>query len=304
MTTFQRLLALSLLAALPGAARADDPCATTAAYQRSSASFELKEELLDAIAVCINVEDPRDRAECLNEARADYLDGLELVQEQYDARLDLCGLLGGGTYDPEIEPRDFTTAIDNPWLPLPVGAVWNYESLTEEGLEEIEVTVLPETRTILGVECVTVRDTVTLEGELVEDTLDWYAQDEDGNVWYFGEIVFNYEEGYVADIDGSWLAGVDGAKPGIVMLAAPAVGATYRQEWLAGEAEDAATVLDDGAAVTLGLGTFTGCLQTADFTPVEPDALEHKFYASGIGFLYETKPGTSEVLELVGYSGL
>jgi len=304
MKTIRLPLALTLMTTLPGAAGADDPCAATAAFQLGSKSFELKEELLAGIATCVNLEDPEERAECLDEARTEYLDGLELMQEQYDARLDLCGQLGGGAYDPEIEPRDFTTVIDNPYLPFPVGAVWNYESQTEEGLEEIQVTVLAETREILGVECVAVQDTVTLEGELVEDTIDWYAQDEEGNVWYFGEISFTYEEGYVESIEGSWLAGVDGAQPGIVMQAAPTVGATYRQEWLVGEAEDAATVLADGVQVTIGIGTFDGCVQTADFTPIDPEALENKFYAPGLGFIYETVPGEPEVVELVGYSGV
>lgn len=186
-----------------------------------------------------------------------------------------------------------------------MGASWTYLGETEDGLETIFIEVLADTREIMGVECVTVRDTVTIEGELVEDTYDWYAQDDDGNVWYFGEISFNYaEDGWVEDIDGSWLAGVDGALPGIVMLAQPSVGTTYRQEFWLGEAEDAATVLEVGASVTIGLGTFDGCLVTADFLPPEPDALEHKTYAPGIGFLREVKPEDGESVELVAYNGL
>ena len=195
--------------------------------------------------------------------------------------------------------------IDNPYLPFPVGAQWKYEADVEEGFEEIVVTVLPETRTILGVECVAVQDTVTLDGVFLEDTTDWYAQDLQGNVWYFGEISLNFtEEGFIEDVEGSWLGGVDGAKPGIVMQAAPQVGQTYRQEWLLGEAEDAGTILDLNATVNLGIGSFSGCIQTEDFTPVEPDALEHKYYAPGIGFIFEFKPDDGEMLELVSYSGV
>ncbi len=301
MKTLSTTLAMSLLAA---SGFAGDTCETTAHLQAEAAKFELREELNVMIATCLNLTDPAERLECMREARAEFVENKELAQEQLEARLDLCQLLGGGAYDPEIEPDDFSTTVDNPFFPLKVGATWIYESDTDEGLEVIEVTVLAETREILGVECVSVRDTVTLEGEFVEDTIDWYAQDDDGNVWYFGEISFNYEDGFVENIDGSWLAGLDGAKPGIVMLGAPTVGTTYRQEWLLGDAEDAATVLSIDASVTIGIGTYGGCVQTADFLPPEPDALEHKFFAPGIGFIYETKPGETETLELVSVTGL
>ena len=277
-------------------------CTLTAEFQRRAASFELKEDLKERMAVCLNLTDPDERRECVEEAFDEYAENRALAQEQYHARRDLCELLGEDPYDPEIDPAGFADEIDNPYFPLPVGARWTYEGESDEGTEVIEVEVLDETREILGVECVTVRDVVFLEGEVIEDTLDWFAQDLDGNVWYFGEISFNYEDGYVADIDGSWLAGEDGAKPGIVMLANPIPGTTYRQEWLLGEAEDAATVLADDASVDLGIGLFEDCVQTADFLPPEPDELEHKFFAPGIGFIYETKPGTPESVALVDYT--
>ena len=307
MKSFKTLSPLLLLAALVPPATAggsDNICRATAKLQKQSAFFELKEELRVETGVCLNLTDPVAQRECLRNARSEYREGKELAREQFQARLELCELLGGAAYDPDINPAQFTNVINNPYLPLPVGAIWNYESLTEDGLETIQVTVLAETREILGVECVSVRDVVYLGGEPIEDTIDWYAQDQAGNVWYFGEISFNFEDGYVADIEGSWLAGVDGAKPGIVMLATPTVGTTYRQEWLLGDAEDAATVLADDASVTIGIGTFANCVQTADFLPPEPDALEHKYYAPGIGFIYETKVGETETLELISYSGL
>jgi hypothetical protein len=279
-------------------------CRKTAFLQSKSAFFELREELLARSAACLNLTDPEARAECMEESQEAFEEDRILMHEVYMARLDLCDLLGGGAYDPEIDPANFSTVVNNPYLPFPVGAQWDYESMTDEGLETIHIEVLPDTRTILGVECISVRDVVSLDGEAVEDTIDWYAQDGAGNVWYFGEISFSFEEGFVSSIEGSWLSGVDGAKPGIVMLANPIPGTTYRQEWLLGDAEDAATVLDDDVTVTIGLGTFTNCVQTADFLPPEPDALEHKFFAPGIGFIFETKPGSTETLELVGYSGL
>lgn len=303
MTTRIILTGAALLVAL-APAHAGDICKQTAKLQKQSAAYELKEEFKLATAACLNLDDPDERAACLAEAKASYGENRQLAKEQFFARLDLCEKLGGGSYDPQIDPGDFSTTIDNPYLPLPVGGVWNYESLTEDGLETIVVTVLAETREIMGVECVTVHDEVSLGGDVIEDTLDWYAQDSAGNVWYFGEISFSYEDGYVSSIEGSWLADVDGAKPGIVMLGDPVVGTTYRQEWLLGDAEDAATVLDIDATATIGLGTFTGCVQTEDFLPPDPEALEHKYFAAGIGFIYETKADSDETLELIGYSGL
>ncbi len=279
-------------------------CQRTARMQLTAANLELREDYEERLAVCLNLGDYSERLECVLDAIIEYGEGALLAREQYQARLNLCTKLGGGIYDPEIDPDNFTTVIDNEYLPFPVGAHWVYESETDEGLETIDITVLPETRVICGVECVSVRDVVSLDGEPVEDTIDWYAQDMDGNVWYFGEISFNFEDGFVANIDGSWLAGEDGAKPGIVMLGNPTVGTTYRQEWLLGEAEDAATVLSTNATVEIDFDTFTNCVQTEDFLPPEPDALEHKYYAPGIGFIYETKADSDETVELISVSGL
>ncbi len=295
---------LAVFAPLAAAGGGDAICIKTAKAQRRAAMLELKDDFHVAMATCLNLTDPEEKEECQDEAKDEYLEGKQLAHEQYQARLDLCGLLEDDAYDPEIDPDDFSTLIDNPYLPFPVGAEWVYESETEEGLETIVVTVLPETREILGVECVSVRDVVSLEGVPVEDTIDWYAQDLEGNVWYFGEISFNFEDGYVEDIEGSWLAGKDGAKPGKVMLGTPVVDETYRQEWLLGDAEDAATVLDLDASVTLGLITYDHCIETGDFLPPEPDAYEHKFYAPGIGFIYETKEGSDETVELISHTGV
>ncbi len=304
MTLIRNALVLGLAASLAGVASGIDICETTARLQRKSAKAEAKEEFNVNLAVCLNLTDDEERAECLIETFVDYAESLELADESFDARIELCEKLGGGAYDPEIDPEKFVDEIDNPYLPFPVGAEWVYEGETEDGLETILVTVLDETREILGVECRSVRDVVSIDGEAVEDTIDWYAQDCDGNVWYFGEISFTFEDGFIDSIEGSWLAGKDGAKPGIVMLANPTVGTTYRQEWLLGDAEDAGTVLAIDAVVDIDYGLFTDCVQTADFLPPEPDALEHKFYAPGIGFILETVPGEDETVELISVSGL
>jgi hypothetical protein len=186
----------------------------------------------------------------------------------------------------ELDPADFTSEIDNPWMPLAVGARWAYRETDGEGAEQkVEVTVLDETREVMGIEVRVVRDVVTEDGELVEDTFDWYAQDADGNVWYFGEETKEFESGKVATTVGSWEAGVDGAQPGVLVPAEPEVGMAYRQEHYAGEAEDTAAVLSLDEKVEVPFGRFDAVLMTKEFTPLEPEILEHKFYARGVGMV-------------------
>jgi hypothetical protein len=186
----------------------------------------------------------------------------------------------------ELDPADVTSEIDNPWLPLRVGASWVYRETDAEGAElRVEVTVLDETREVMGVEARVVHDVVTENGELVEDTYDWYAQDADGNVWYLGEETKEFEDGKVSTAAGSWEAGVDGAHAGVVMPSEPETGMTYRQEYYEGEAEDAAEVLSLDEKVEVPLGSYDGVLMTKDYTPLEPAVLEHKFYARGVGLV-------------------
>jgi hypothetical protein len=204
-------------------------------------------------------------------------------------------------YAPEIDPADFVAVIDNPYMPLVPGVTRVYESQTADGLERIEVTVLDEAREVMGVTVTIVRDTVTLDGQIIEDTHDWFAQDAAGNVWYFGEEVDNYENGQLADHAGSWAAGVDGAQPGIVMYADPLahIDETYRQEYYPGEAEDMGRVLGSAGPLTVPFGTFDDVIQTEDWTPLEPGVSEHKFYARGVGVIKELHVGSDEAVELV-----
>jgi hypothetical protein len=184
----------------------------------------------------------------------------------------------------ELDPTDFTTEIDNPYWPMRPGARWVYRETGSEGAEQrVVVTVTNETREVLGIEARVVHDVVTEDGEVVEDTFDWYAQDADGNVWYLGEDTKEYEGGEVATTAGSWEAGVDGALAGVIVPAEPAVGMTYRQEHYAGEAEDAAEVLSLSERAEVPYGSFTDVLLTKDFTPLEPQVLEYKLYAPGVG---------------------
>jgi hypothetical protein len=186
--------------------------------------------------------------------------------------------LEGQPYEVTIDPADFVAVIDNPFMPLKPGT-----KVTFGGAERIEIVVGTETKTILGVPTTVVRDQVFSDGELAEDTLDWYAQDREGNVWYFGEKTAEYDEGKVVSTEGSWEGGVDGAQPGIIMLADPQVGDVYRQEFYEGEAEDLAEVTGVGGSITIPFGTFTDVLVTEEWTPLEPAVRERKTYVPGIG---------------------
>jgi len=209
----------------------------------------------------------------------------------------------GGAPASDMDPANFVATIDNPWLPFVAGAEWVFEDETEDGLERIEVIVTDETRQIMGITATVVRDIVTLDGEVIEDTFDWYAQDRDGNVWYLGEATEEYEDGVVVSTAGSWEAGVDGAEAGIIMKANPAVGDTYRQEFYEGEAEDMAEVVRTGDAVEVSFGSYTDVLVIREWTPLEPGVAEEKFYARGIGPVLEVKvEGGEGRVELISYT--
>ena len=195
-------------------------------------------------------------------------------------------------YDPAINAADFTNArgrpnpINNPYFPLRPGTTYVYDGEKDGAPQHDNFAVTNGTKTIIGVTTVVVRDTVNVGGFLAEDTLDWFAQDDAGNVWYFGEDTKEYDEaGNVISTEGSWEAGVNGAKPGIVMEAQPENNDTYRQEFASGVAEDMARVLHLGLKVTVPYGSFNHCIETEEFTPLEPGVREVKFYCPGIGFV-------------------
>ena len=167
---------------------------------------------------------------------------------------------------------------------MPVGARWTYSELDADGTElRVVVEVLDETRDIAGITATVVHDQVTEDGELVEDTFDWYAQDAQGNLWYLGEDTREFEGGEVVSTAGSWEHGVDGALAGIILPATPAVGQAYRQEFYAGEAEDNGEILSISERVGVEVGEFADVVMTKDTTPLEPDVVEYKWYAPGIG---------------------
>ena len=210
---------------------------------------------------------------------------------------------GSGEYAPTIDPANFTTDIDNPLFPLRPGTRWVYEGPDDAGdIEHKEVVVTSEAREVMGVMCVVVHDQMSMDGELLEDTYDWYAQDKEGNVWYFGEDTKELEGGEVVKTEGSWEAGRDGAQPGIIMEADPQVGDQYRQEYYEGRAEDMAEVLALDEKVTVRHGSYEGVLKTKDWNPLEAGVVEHKYYAQGVGTIFEEKvegeTGHLELLEM------
>jgi hypothetical protein len=210
--------------------------------------------------------------------------GIVVATTNGDDADDLAGTQDDGSeYQPVIDPGGFTATVDNPFFPLAPGSRWVFEGEVEEGLERTVVEITGETREVMGVTCLVVRDTVTLDGEVIEDTYDWFAQDADGAVWYFGEETKEYENGQVSSTEGAWEAGVDGAQPGVIMQAEPQVGDAYRQEYFAGEAEDMAEVLSLTESVTVPAGSYHDVLMTEEINPLEPEVVEHKYYARGVG---------------------
>jgi hypothetical protein len=205
------------------------------------------------------------------------------------------GCMVDTSYDPEIDPAAFQASVDSEYFPLAVGTVLVYT----EGPDSVRVAVLPDTKTILGVVCTVIRDQVFEDGEVTEDTYDWFAQDTLGNVWYFGEDTKELSGDAVVSTEGSWEAGVDGAKPGRIILADPTPGDLYRQEYYACVAEDMGEILELGASASVPYGSFEGCLKTRDFTPLEPGVNEHKYYAPGIGLVLTVDVGSGVREELV-----
>jgi hypothetical protein len=325
---FARVLASAFTLLLPLAATAaadsDRPgsrhCSQTANLMLQSCDNEVADDHFKARAICTNLDD-EEREECFDEAQEARVEGLADCRAQRTARRNLCALVGEDRYDPDFDPElfedDFTDpGITNPYQPLTIGNEAEYEG---DG-ETIVIEVKGETKLIDGVTCIVVTDQVFVEGELVEDTDDWFAQAKDGDVWYCGEEAKDYEtfEGdepmlpELVSIDGSFKAGRDGDKPGVLIRAMPTVGEVYRQEFSLGNAEDVAQVLSSsygyGAdpdldqhvpAALAQLLCANDCVVTREFSPLSPNANERKFYAPGIGLFLEVNMNSGDTVQLV-----
>jgi hypothetical protein len=297
-------------------------CAAVASVQSEACRAESKADSATARAVCLTLTDAADRAACFGDAKSARDEASAECRDQRSARRDLCEELGGGPYDPPFDPADHDTdfaspAHENPYFPLAIGDRWEFAGEDEA----IEIEVQDETKLIDGVTCVVVRDRASLDGVVVEDTDVLFAHAKDGAVHYCGEISQSLElfpgdeplEPELVSIDGSWKAGRDGAQSGTLFPAAPTVGLVYRQEFAPGIAEDAARILsttygfgsdpDLDALVPQALAELLcaadDCVVTAEFAPLDPGALEHKYYAAGVGLFLETNPEDGEVVQLV-----
>jgi hypothetical protein len=277
------VLMICVASAGMAATKKTNVCQVTSQAGLDSCKKSAQGDYSNALGVCANITDPQSQDACIQKAKSDLQSSLSSCQDQFTERNQICQKLGGRAYDPLIEPASFTTTIDNPYFPLKPGTTYIYEGPTSQGFIHNSMEVTANTKLIDGVTTVEVHDQVFTDGALTEDTLDWYAQDKDGNVWYFGEDSDELVDGRVSSIGGSWEAGVNGASPGIIMQAHPKVGEFYRQEFQLNNAEDTAGILGLDQTVTVPFGTFHHCLETEEVTGLEPGALEHKFYARGIG---------------------
>jgi hypothetical protein len=225
------------------------------------------------------------------------------------------GAVGGGSWisnaktsstdsHPVLDPANFVAVVDNPYFPLPVGRTLVYEGIKDGQTQVDTVTVTNQTKVIEGITATVVSDISTHDGALLEKTIDWYAQDKQGNVWYLGEDTTAFLANGKTDTSGSWLAGVRGAEPGIIMEANPQIPDAYRQEFLAGVAEDTAWVVGLGGTVTVPYGKVRNTLTTLEATRIEPGLYDQKIYAPGIGIVLEQSlTGPSESALLVSVTG-
>jgi len=197
-------------------------------------------------------------------------------------------------------PEHFLGTIDHPYLPLHPGARWEYRAKTSDGVERTVVVVLRDKRLVDGVEATVVHDRAYLDGTLSEDTYDWFAQDDQGNVWYLGEDTTAYEAGKAPSKEGSWEAGKAGAKAGLAMPGTPVVGDRYQQEFQNGTAEDRGEIVALDAHGSVPWGAFTDAVRTRDTTPLEPDVVEHKYYVRDVGTVLEEEDG--DRVELISFS--
>lgn len=220
-----------------------------------------------------------------------------------DAGADSAVLTDQKTANPPFDASAFVAGIDNPYLPLARGTAFHYRSETPDGVETEDVIVTRGSKQILGVGVTVVHDQVLLDGELSEDTFDWFAQDTEGNVWYFGEDSKEIEDGQVVSTEGSWEAGVGDNEPGIIMLAHPKVGLAYHQELAPDVAEDMARVLSLKASPEVPYGLFDNCVGTMEYSLIEHGVREHKSYCPGVGLVLEDQPKGGHIRnELVSIS--
>jgi hypothetical protein len=316
------LAAAVALASHADAAGKEKFCSDTARTLFAACKAGVDEDTLVGKAVCMNVSDAEQRDGCAEQTRADRAEAKELCAEQRTTRLDACRVLGEERYDPPIDPSAFddpkAPTHPNPYFPITVGDRWEYRAGNEVDVVEI----VNETKLIDGVHCIVARDLVSVDGFLAEATDDWYCPATSGDVWYFGEETKSSEvfpgdapqRPELVSIDGSFKAGRNGDKPGIIFLASPKVGDVYVEEASLENAEDVTEVLSTdysygsgapeldelvppGLAATFCAGD---CVVTKNYSLLEPGVFARKYYAPGIGVFLEVEPDEQKAVRLVG----
>ncbi len=297
-------------------------CAASSHQLRRACEFEVLDEFMVSLAGCADTSDAEGFAACSEALAEEREESLEECGDVTDARLALCETLDDAPHNPPfgdafassfVDPRQIGTAVaPNPLFPLVIGNQWVYEGTFEEDgemvTETITIDVLDETKRIQGIDCLVVRDVVVIDGELIEDTDDWIAQDVDGNLWYCGEEVKDYEtfDGdepalpELVAIDGAFKAGRDGDKAGILLPGVAEVGAVFRQEVSFANAEDVIEILSvSGSATTPAANCSGNCVVTRDFSPLDPGVEENKYYLPGVGKILEVNLETGDQVALI-----
>jgi len=303
------VLAASLAFAAPALAGSNDACSSSARVQYGACKHAVSDDFGIARAVCFNEPDAATRRQCLADASSERADAADECREIRAARKEICEALGPAPHAPDMSPAGFEDPRNplhpNPWFPLPIGGSWTYS----DGSDSNTVTVLDKTKRIAGIDCLVVEDVENAGSGAVEQTFDWFATRTNADIVYCGEDTRELQtfpgddpmELELVSREGSFKAGVDGAKAGTLFLGSPTVGATVRQEWAPSEAEDIGEVLsttyrfgqsaDLDTAVPAALAQLLcaagDCVVIEETTPIEPDALERKYYARGVGMFLE-----------------
>ena len=302
-------------------------CTSSSNALRRACEFEVLDEFFVGAATCAHSESEAEADLCLEDYADDRDDALAECGAVTEARLGLCAATLDAVHNPPFGLDFADNFVDplmigepggpapHPYLPLLQGSTWLYQgTFIEEGeeiTETITITVTDRIKLVDGIRCLVVRDVVEVDGELVEDTDDWFAQDVDGNLWYCGEEVKDYEtfDGDVpaipelVAIDGSFKAGRDGDEAGILLPVAPVAGDIYRQEVSFTNAEDAIEIVAvDGTESVPGASCTGDCLITLDFSPLDPGVEENKYYAPGVGMILEVNLDTGDRVELLSYT--
>lgn len=297
-------------------------CTQTANLVRRACGLEADDSYLRAVAACINFNDIAKRQACTADARSAHHDSVLLCTNQKASRLQICAAVGEDRYDPDFTQARFETdyrnlSHPNRYMPLAIGNRWEYSGSGES----VKIEILNRTKTIDGVKCIVQRDQVSKDGFIAEDTNDWFAQALDGSVWYCGEEVKDYEtfatdrpvSPELVSIDGSFKVDRDLARPGIIFLANPQPGVTYREEVSLANAEDVSQIVSTTyrygedpeldrfvPPALVQLLCHGDCVVANAYTAMAPDVIERKYYAPGIGFILQTVPTTGDTVQLVG----